>query len=533
MSLIFQKSERKEKIWGYEDWILESELLIKIIKADSNLSVQLHPDDDYAKKYENSLGKSECWYILDAEDGAEIVIGHNAQSVDEFKQMAQNGQWEKLLRRVKVKKGDFFQIDPGTVHAICGGVKILEVQQVSDITYRLYDYDRLENGRPRELHLKQCFDNVVCPFVEKENNHSGNLLGKTAHYAVKKMRVNKKLTLKTDRELSVICIDGEGCANGSKIYSGDSFIVPMGEEVTLMGDMEIITAAVPKKARIGVDLGGTNIAIGLVDEDCRIVERISRPTHRDRGIEAICENIREMCKSLMENEDYFVTSIGVGCPGTIDAENGVVVYANNIAMENTPLADMIGKDFNIPVYVENDANVAALGEYMAFHKEKKSFVLITLGTGVGGGLVLDGKVFRGFNGAGFEAGHMILHPDGEKCTCGNMGCLEAYTSATALNRRGGTSCEDVFRLAKNGDEFFKRVLDEYFDDLSIGIANIINLIQPEVLAIGGGVSNAGDDLILPLRKRCSRMDYNKFLKKTEIVKAQLMNDAGIIGAAML
>ena len=175
-------------------------LLIKIIDAKKDLSIQVHPDDEYAKKNENgALGKTECWYILDCEEGATIVVGHNAKSKEELKQMIKEKRWNELIKVRSIKKGDFFQITPGTVHAIKGGTVILETQQNSDITYRLYDYDRLSNGKPRELHLEKSIDVIKCPYVEesqdfkiiKEDNYDEKELVKCEFYEVKKLEIGR------------------------------------------------------------------------------------------------------------------------------------------------------------------------------------------------------------------------------------------------------------------------------------------------------------------------------------------------------
>ncbi|MGM9550917.1 MAG: type I phosphomannose isomerase catalytic subunit [Clostridia bacterium] len=563
MELIFLESLYKEKLWGSETWLISAHkngetkiqsgeykgkflsevynnfpLLVKIIDAKDDLSIQVHPNDEYAKKYENSKGKTECWYVLDCKEDASLIIGHNAKDKTELTSMIQKGEWNSLLREVKIKKGDFFQIEPGTIHAIKGGVKILEIQESSDITYRLYDYDRLENGKPRELHTKESIENITCPFEEKVCRKFSGELVSCMYYTVEKINVAGNKILKSKNQPVIVsCIEGEGYADDEKIQFGTSFIIPPFHETTMQGDMEIILSYEKREnVKIGIDLGGTNIAVGLVDRFGRLIDKISSPTKSERGIDAIVSDIVLLCNTIAEKNNLSmkdIVSVGIGCPGTIDAEGGVVVYSNNIRMDNVPLRDMLEEKLKVKVNIENDANAAAFGEYITNFKDAKSFVLMTLGTGVGSGLVIDGKLYRGFNGAGFECGHMIIHPNGEKCTCGNLGCLEAYASASALKKRGEDSCENIFALAHNGNDKYQRVLDDYITDLSIGVGNVINIIQPEVLAIGGGVSNAGDELLNPLKEKVKDMDFNKHLSKTEIVTAKLKNDAGIIGAALI
>ncbi len=563
MGLVFLESIYKEKLWGSETWLVSAHsngdtviktgvhkgkklseiykdfpLLVKIIEADDDLSIQVHPDDKYAKEYENSRGKTECWYVLDAKEGASLIIGHNAKNKAALTEAIEKGEWSSLLREVKVKKGDFFQIEPGTIHAIKGGVKLLEIQQSSDITYRLYDYDRLENGKKRELHIQKCVDTIVCPYEEKRTESIQNELVACPFYTVEKLKVDNNAYLKPKNQPVIVsCVKGIGTADGENIIEGECFIIPEFHEVALTGNMELLLSYEKREGvKIGIDLGGTNIAIGLVDKYGRLIDKMSLPTNSERGIESICNDIASMCDDIAKRNNLSlkdIESVGIGCPGTIDAERGYVVYSNNIRMDNVPLKAILEEKLNVCVHIENDANAAAYGEYVVNYKNARSFVLVTLGTGVGSGLVSDGKLYRGFNGAGFECGHMIIHPNGKKCTCGNAGCLEAYASASALGKRGNDTCKNIFRLAKEGNQEYKQMVDEYITDLSIGIGNIINIIQPEVIAIGGGVSNEGDALLLPVRELVEKYDFNKHLKKTRLVIAKLKNDAGIIGAAML
>ena len=562
VNVVFLESIYKEKLWGSESWLVSAHpngdtvinkgefkgkrlseiyrdfpLLVKIIEANDDLSIQVHPDDSYAQKCENARGKTECWYVLEAKEGASLIIGHNAKNKEELIEAVENEEWNSLLREVKVEEGDFFQIEPGTIHAIKGGVKLLEIQQSSDITYRLYDYDRLENGKKRELHIEKCIDTIVCPYEEKRADAAGDELVSCDFYTVEKLSICGKKALKKSQPAIVCCIEGNGTVDGEEIKKGDSFIIPEFHEAVMNGDMEVLLSYEKREnVKIGVDLGGTNIAIGLVDKHGRIIDKMSLPTESERGIDAICDDIASMCTHLTQKHNLCmkdIASVGIGCPGTIDAERGYVIYSNNIRMDNVPLRDILEEKLKAKVFIENDANAASFGEYFVNFKNAKSFVLVTLGTGVGSGLVLNGRLYRGFNGAGFECGHMIIHPEGRQCTCGNKGCLEAYASAGALERYGKNTCKNIFSLAKDGNSECKQMVNEYIKDLGMGIGNIINIIQPEVIAIGGGVSNEGDALLNPVRDMAEKYDFNRHLKKTKVVIAKLKNDAGIIGAAML
>lgn len=236
-------------------------LLTKIIDAKADLSIQVHPSDDYAKVHENgSLGKTECWYILDCHEGATLVVGHNAADKEECARMIHEGRWSEFIREVPVHKGDFVSIVPGTVHAIKAGVMLLETQQNSDITYRVYDYDRLSNGKKRELHVEKSIDVINAPAAPAENSihnfaevekNKPVLMEKSAYYRVWKLVVSEnagiELSMKDDFEAKYLLasvVSGDGTVNGTTVKKGDHFIVTNGcESLRLAGNMELIISA--------------------------------------------------------------------------------------------------------------------------------------------------------------------------------------------------------------------------------------------------------------------------------------------------
>ncbi|WP_130805919.1 mannose-6-phosphate isomerase, class I [Senegalia massiliensis] len=228
----------------------EFPLLTKIIDANRDLSVQVHPNDKYAKEHENSLGKTECWYIIDCDQDSEFVLGHNANTKEEMRQIIDEGNWDRLLRRVKIKPGDFFYIPAGTVHAIGSGTMILETQQSSDITYRLYDYDRLQDGKPRELHIEKSIDVTKIPHedaknnptIEKINNNVIKNLIETEYFSVYKLDIKSNLKMNQDKPFIIMSVlKGKGNIDGISIEKGDHFIIPYNYgEFILDGDMEII-----------------------------------------------------------------------------------------------------------------------------------------------------------------------------------------------------------------------------------------------------------------------------------------------------
>lgn len=306
---------------------------------------------------------------------------------------------------------------------------------------------------------------------------------------------------------------------------------------------------------IGIDLGGTNIAVGLVDDTPKVVTQSSRPTNSGRPYQEIVKDMAELCEEVMQAGGVTIQDIrgiGVGSPGAIDSKKGEVVYANNLGWYNVPLVAELKKYFpNVAVGVENDANAAAYGEYVVNGGGADTFVFVTLGTGVGGGIVLNKKIYRGFNGAGGEIGHFTLVHNGEPCTCGNLGCWEAYASVTALIRQttaaieqepdglmaqkakahGSVSGRTSFEAAKEGDAAGQKVVDTYLKYVADGINSMINIFQPEVLVIGGGISREGDYLLDPIKEHIKKYTYCADIPMTELKIATLFNDAGIIGAA--
>ncbi len=310
------------------------------------------------------------------------------------------------------------------------------------------------------------------------------------------------------------------------------------------------------KYYIGIDLGGTNIVAGVVNENYEIIATAKTPTNRPRSAEEICKDMAKMALEAVEKAGLKVSdieAIGVGAPGSVNSDTGVISYSNNLEFYDAPVADYIRKDIDLPVYVENDANAAAYGEFVAGSaKGTKDAICITLGTGVGSGIIIGGKIYSGFNYAGAELGHTVIEVDGAQCSCGRKGCFEAYSSATGLIRMTKEAMDAdpaskmhemmgdhvsgrlAFDAMRAGDSSAKAVVDKYIKYLASGIANAINIFQPEVLCIGGGVCNEGDALLVPLKELISKEIYTRSSgDNTEIVIASLGNDAGIIGAAFL
>lgn len=310
---------------------------------------------------------------------------------------------------------------------------------------------------------------------------------------------------------------------------------------------------------LGIDLGGTNIAAGVVDKDCHIVARAKRKTNVPCAPDEFCSQLAQTATEALENAGLTVKDIpyvGIGTPGIVNRESGVLEYSNNLYVKNLELKKLLSQKMSRDVIVENDANAAAYGEYKAGAlKGARNALAVTLGTGIGSGIIIDGRIYAGSNSAGGELGHTVIEANGRLCTCGRRGCWEAYASATGLiamtreamrsNRNsllwktagGGperVNGRTAFEALRAGDETAKAVVDQYLFYLACGLTNCINIFQPDILCIGGGLSNEGEALLAPVRKIIAAENYARDSKKqTVLCKALLGNDAGIVGAAFL
>ena len=308
---------------------------------------------------------------------------------------------------------------------------------------------------------------------------------------------------------------------------------------------------------IGIDLGGTNIAAGIVNEFGKVLLKKSISTRKERFPEEIVKDIIKIVESLIE-ESFFskvdILGLGIGIPGVAD-EEGVVTTCVNLNWHNVPLKKPVEDALGIPVFIGNDGNLAALAEYrLGIMKDFETGVFITLGTGVGGGIIIDGKIISGRRNIGGEIGHMIVGENFYTCNCGRNGCLETFASSTAIIKyvthlisSGEKSClmeivegdiskidgKTVFKCAQQGDEVSLKAINRFIKYLSIGIVNIILMISPDIFAIGGGLSEGGEFFIDDLKKQVNKMIYFEMIPAPKIEIATLKNDAGIIGAGFL
>lgn len=313
------------------------------------------------------------------------------------------------------------------------------------------------------------------------------------------------------------------------------------------------------KYYLGVDLGGTNIAVGVVDENYRMVGRGNRKTGVPRPAEQIVVSIGEACNEALANANLSLDDIpwvGIGSPGVVDSEKGEIEYANNLLFSNVPLRALMEKELGKPIFLENDANTAAFGEVVAGGaKGYRDVVDMVIGTGVGGGIIIGGKIYSGFNHAGGELGHVGMCYGGQECTCHMLGCIESYCSVTALIRQTKEAMEQSpdskmweicgrdlnkvdgrtsFNAMRAGDEAAAKLVAQFCDYLGYAVNSYINMLQPQVVLIGGGICKEGDTLLAPVRQFCQSRSFVKSPEKqTQIRAATLGNDAGIIGAAFL
>ena len=309
---------------------------------------------------------------------------------------------------------------------------------------------------------------------------------------------------------------------------------------------------------IGIDLGGTNIAVGVVDETGKICNKAETPTLASRPYQDVVRDMAACARKAMEPlglTDEEIASVGIGIPGVADPKTGNVIFCTNLGWRDIPLRSELQRYFSKPVYIDNDATVAGWAEFKAgISQGTNSSVFLTLGTGLGAGIVINGKIWAGEHGAGSELGHLTIEKDGILCTCGKRGCAERYCSATAIIRMAKEACAQhpenailravegdadkitakmVIDAAKGGDATAMQVFGEYVKYLAIAVNNVISFLDPDMIVLGGGVSRAGDFLLDAVKAALPPMLFYPTLPAPELKLAALGNDAGIIGAALL
>lgn len=304
---------------------------------------------------------------------------------------------------------------------------------------------------------------------------------------------------------------------------------------------------------IGIDLGGTKISTALSDLDGNVIAKFILATEASKGEEVVLENIFTSVRNVLVDskiEKELIETIGIGAPGPLDSKKGIIITTPNLPFKNYRLTEKLENEFGIKTYLDNDANAAAIGEFvLGAGKGTRDMVFVTVSTGVGGGAILDGKVYRGRTSNALEVGHMTVMPEGPICGCGNAGCIEALASGTAIAKRAKEVIDsnavtslrkyetitsyEVFKECEAGDKIAKEIIDRAMGYLGIGIANIITAFDPEMVVIGGGVSKAGDIVFDTINKVVQRRNFKVMADSCKIVPAGLGNDAGVMGAVSL
>lgn len=308
-----------------------------------------------------------------------------------------------------------------------------------------------------------------------------------------------------------------------------------------------------QKFVVGVDLGGTKISTALSNLNGEVISQTTVPTNANEGEIPVLNRIIESIDKVIKdgNATYKeVKGIGIGIPGALNVEEGIILFTPNVPFKNFNIVEPLKKKFEIPVFIDNDANVATIGEYMfGAGKGFKDVIFLTISTGVGGGAILNGNIYRGNTSNALEIGHMTVAPGGPRCNCGNIGCVEATSSGTAIAKRGqealsskvetslrkydNVTSYEVFTEAAAGDAVCKEIIDNALNYLGIAVANTVSIFDPAVIIIGGGVSKAGDIVFETVRKVVDKRCFKSMAESVKIVPAGLGTDAGVIGAVAL
>jgi len=535
----------------------EFPILTKFIDAKDNLSVQVHPSNTYALKNEGQYGKTEMWYVLDAEPGACLYYGFRDRiSKEEFQERIENNTLLEVLNAVEVHKGDSLFIESGTLHAIGKGILIAEIQQNSNVTYRIYDYGRTDkNGRKRDLHIEKALDvtNRV-PIVRNGENYPH--IADCDYFTVDKLNLDGSLlnrmqgTVYESSFLSILILDGEGriSSHGEHVQykKGDSFLLTAGSgDWQIEGSCDALLTTIREKAdpvRVGINISSAEVEIGLVDDRNHIFAQKKYPTVVYEGPARIIEKAAEQTMQLLKDHDIPLdqcVGVGVAVPGTVDRRMGKVLYSNNIRWEDVALRELLGRVIPCPVRIANNADCAALGETVAgAGTDCSDLVMFTLGNGIGGGIVINGVIFEGGIMGGSEVGHTVVKVNGRPCTCGRKGCLESYVSVHALCESVSEAISEDLTVdqifARKDEEPIRKVLHDYTEILGTGVVNIVNMFRPQKIVLGGMMSAHAAELIPELKMIMDEQCFGgRYGMVPEIVPALLGREASIIGAANL
>ena len=537
----------------------EFPILTKFIDARDNLSIQVHPSNGFALQNEGQYGKTEMWYVLDAEEGAFLYYGFKKEITrEEFARRIEQNTLLDVLNAVPVKKGDVLFIESGTLHAIGKGILIAEIQQNSNVTYRVYDYGRVgKDGKKRDLHIeKDLAVTSRVPIIKSGSEYPH--VADCDYFTVDKLNLDGNLTYRmqgTVNEtsfLSILILDGEGkisCKGEAVSYKkGDSFFLAAGSgDWQIEGKCDALLTTIREKAspiRVGITIGSSETQIGLVNDRQQIIAMRTFPTDVIKKAEEFLAEVAQATLDLLEEQciplDQCI-GVGAGIPGTIDRRKGTVLYSNNLRWEDVDIVRELGRVIPCPVRIANDADCAALGEAVAgAGKDYTDVVMFTLGGGVGGGIILNGQVFEGGIMGGSEVGHQVVRVNGRRCTCGRKGCLEAYVSVPALIRSAEEAAgrkmtlEEIFRGASKGNIDLQEIVEQYEQMLGTGIVNIVNMFRPQMILLGGAMSAYAPAMTEAIREMMKNDCFGGIHGMIpEIAVAELGSNAGMIGAANL
>ncbi len=535
----------------------EFPILTKFIDAKDNLSIQVHPSNGYALQNEGQYGKTEMWYVLDAEPGAYLYYGFREEiSKEEFAERIRTNTLLEVLNPVEVHKGDTLFIESGTLHAIGKGILIAEIQQNSNVTYRVYDYGRTgKDGRKRDLHIEKALavTNRV-PIARHGENYPH--IADCDYFTADKLDLDGRLTYRMQGNvdetsfLSILILDGEGTVynRGEKVAyrKGDSLILMAGSgDYTIEGKCDALLTTIREKAnpiRAGIIIGSAKIQMGLVNDQNELIAVREYETDRKKTAAEIVDEVAGKTLALLEENKVPLDQcigVGVGVPGTIDRKKGKVIYSNNLRWEDVGIQEILGKVIPCPVRIANDADCAALGEAVAgAGREYSDVMMFTLGNGVGGGIILNGEVFEGGIMGGSEVGHMVVRQGGRQCTCGRKGCLEAYASVPSLlkaarqRKNRDITLQEIFGSLDDID--MEEVVEQYREMLGTGIVNIVNLFRPQLILLGGALSPYVKQMIPDLKTMMEEDCFGGVYGTIpELTVAGLGDSAGMIGAANL
>lgn len=532
----------------------ELPILIKYIDAKQNLSVQVHPSDAYAQKYEGDNGKTEMWYILSADEGAGIFCGlKDVCDKTEFKNKVLDGTVEDVLNFIPVKAGDCFLIKAGTLHAIGAGCVICEVQQNSNVTYRVYDYNRVDkDGNKRALHVDKALDVIR---FEKYQDETGTGAWET--------KVGGKIRLLTEceyfrcKELLVdgvyedVCVDsftavnvlsGNGAINGEQYVCGDTFFLKKGETMKIEGEGKFILSTKPQpKYYIGLDVGGTKCGTcvgktlsGKEVEICQQSRFSTAGKKPNEVLDLFAESVAEYVKQ------YKIESIGIACGGPLDSKKGVIQCPPNLPdWDNIEIVKYFEDKFGIPTYLQNDANASAMAEWkFGAGKGANNVIFMTFGTGLGAGLILDGKLYEGTNGNAGEIGHVRLAKEGP-VGFNKAGSAEGFCSGNGIRRLAeirareqglvldeALTTKDIFEKAYEGDTFFISVIQESAEKFGKVVSILIDLFNPEVIIAGGVFMRNYDTFMRYMQPVIEREALGISSAVCRVVPAQIAESVG-------